>query len=411
MSWMATVVSGVTALPLPAIAGFLAIVLLLIQTPAASILLSRLLKGPGRRPPIKPRTPTPEQLGTVSVVVPTLNERERLTPCLVGLTQQSYEVREIIVVDSHSTDGTPELVKDAREKDPRFRLIADDPLPVDWVGRPWALHTGYLHSSPHSRWILGMDADTQPKPGLVAGLIEVAEAEKFDLVSLSPQFILKYPGEWWLQPALLMTLVYRFGPTGIEGETAERVMANGQCFLCRRDVLTKLDGYTSARDSFCDDVTLARHAANRGFKVGFLDGANVVKVRMYEGASETWKEWGRSLDLKDASSTDQLWSDLWLLLSVQGLPLPASLVFLGCLGLGISSPLVTAAAGLNVFLLLIRFALLFAIAPSYDRTSVSPKSSWLFWLSPLADPLAALRIFLSAIQRPTQWRGRSYGGF
>lgn len=408
MSWViTTVVSDSTVLDSLPFTGSLALTLLLIQLPAALLLLSRLLKGPGRRPPIVPRTTTPDQMGAVSVVVPTLNERDRITPCLVGLTQQSYEVREIIVVDSHSTDGTPELVKDAREKDPRFRLINDDPLPPDWVGRPWALHTGYLHSSPHSQWILGVDADTQPKPGLVAGLIKAAEAEKFDLVSLSPQFILKYPGEWWLQPALLITLVYRFGPTGINSEAPERVMANGQCFLCRRDVLTKLEGYTSAKGSFCDDVTLARYAASCRFKVGFFDGAKVLKVRMYEGAKETWNEWGRSLDLKDASSTSQLWSDLWLLLSVQGLPLPASLLFLSYLGLGISSPTLTAGAGLNLLLVLIRFALLFAIAPSYDRTQASA-SSLLFWLSPLADPLAVLRIFLSAIKRPTSWRGRSY---
>jgi dolichol-phosphate mannosyltransferase len=98
---------------------------------------------------------------------------------------------------------------------------------------------------------------------------------------------------------------------------------------------------------------------------------------------------------------------LWLLVSVQGLPLPASLILLSYLGLGITSPSVTAAAGLNLFLLLIRFALLFAIAPSYDRSQVSA-ASWLFWLSPVADPLAVLRIFLSAIHRPTSWRGRSY---
>ncbi|MBE9130027.1 glycosyltransferase, partial [Coleofasciculus sp. LEGE 07081] len=350
----------------------------------------------------------PDQLGAVTVVVPTLNEQERLTPCLNGLSRQSYEVREIIVVDSHSTDGTPDLVKNVREKDPRFRLMNDDPLPPDWVGRPWALHNGYLHSSPQSQWILGMDADTQPQPGLVASLIQTAEVLGLELVSLSPQFILKYPGEWWLQPALLITLVYRFGPTGINSATAERVMANGQCFLCRRDVLSKLDGYTSARDSFCDDVTLARYAAEQGFKVGFLDGAKVVKVRMYEGAYQTWNEWGRSLDLKDASSQGQLWSDLWLLFCTQGLPLPASLIFLASLGVGISSPFMVAATGLNLFLLLIRFALLFAIAPSYDRTYASVFSSWLFWLSPLADSLAVLRILLSAIRRPTQWRGRTY---
>ncbi len=387
----------------------LSLLLLLVQAPAAAILLSRLLKGPSRRSPVQPHTATPELLGAVSVVVPTLNEAERIGPALAGLTRQSYEVREIIVVDSRSQDGTPELVKAAQQQDPRFRLMTDDPLPPSWVGRPWALHTGFLHSCEQSEWILGMDADTQAIPGLVAGLLRTAKEEGYDLISLSPQFILKYPGEWWLQPALLITLVYRFGPTGISSETPERVMANGQCFLCRREVLSQLDGYSSAKGSFCDDVTLARYVAHKGFKVGFLDGAKVVKVRMYEGASETWKEWGRSLDLKDASSTGQLWSDLWLLLSVQGLPLPLSLIFLSYLGLGISSPVVTAAAALNLFLLLIRFALLFAIAPSYDRTQALPRSSWLFWLSPLADPLAALRIFLSAIQRPTQWRGRSYG--
>ena len=53
--------------------------------------------------------------------------------------------------------------------------------------------------------ILGLDADTQPQPGLVPALIAAATAEGYDLVSLSPRFILKGLGEIWLQPALLMT--------------------------------------------------------------------------------------------------------------------------------------------------------------------------------------------------------------
>ncbi|HLO85962.1 MAG TPA: glycosyltransferase, partial [Nostocaceae cyanobacterium] len=227
----------------------------------------------------------------------------------------------------------------------------------------------------------------------------------YDLVSLSPRFILKYPGECWLQPALLMTLLYRFNPTGVNSEQPERVMANGQCFLCRRSVLAAVDGYSSARGSFCDDVTLARNIAAAGFKVGFLDGAKVYKVRMYEGALETWKEWGRSLDLKDASSVAQTWGDLWLLLSVQGLPL---LIVLSYLFLPQPWQLPQLLLlGLNIFLVVIRFALLLAIAPSYDRKNA--KGGWLFWLSPLADPLAVLRIFLSALRTPKEWRGRKYG--
>jgi dolichol-phosphate mannosyltransferase len=394
----------------------ISLLLLLIQVPATAILFSRLLKGPRRHPPIEPQQPTPELLGKVSVVVPTLNEVLRISPLLAGLSQQSYEVREIMVVDSKSSDGTPDLVKASQQKDPRFRLMTDDPLPSGWVGRPWALHNGFLYSSEASQWFLGLDADIQPHPGLVAGLVKIAEAQGYDLVSLSPQFILKYPGECWLQPALLMTLLYRFDPAGINTEQPERVMANGQCFLCRRSVLAAVGGYSSARSSFCDDVTLARNIAIQGYKVGFLDGAKVLKVRMYEGAMDTWKEWGRSLDLKDATSRSQLWGDLWLLTSVQGLPLLIVLTFLlifppssYLLQTRLIASLPTPAlllVGLNLFLMVIRFAMLIAIAPSYDRTNA--KGGWLFWLSPLADPLAVLRIFLSAFRTPREWRGRKY---
>lgn len=386
------------------LASAVSLILLAVQLPAVMLLLSRLVKGPTRRPPLQALSAS-AQPETVSVVVPTLNEAERLTPCLEGLARQTEEVREIIVVDSHSTDGTPDLVKAAQQEDARFCLMTDDPLPPDWVGRPWALHYGYLHSSPRSQWVLGIDADTHPQPGLVTALVSAAEAEGYDLVSLSPQFILKTPGEIWLQPALLMTLVYRFGPTGAAGDGAERVMANGQCFLCRRQLLDQMGGYTVAKNSFCDDVTLARYAAKIGAKVGFWDGALLLKVRMYEGLQETWKEWGRSLDLKDASSSGQVWSDLWFLSSIQALPwLSLPVLLLSTDNFSLSTQL---ALGLNIGLITVRFALQFAILPSYDLSQA--RSRWLFWLSPLADPLAVLRIGLSSWQTPRSWRGRVYG--
>lgn len=383
------------------------LVLLLAQVPAVAILLSRLLRGPFRRAPLQPRPAQPAFLGQVSVVVPTLNEAERISPCLAGLRCQSYEMREVIVVDSYSTDRTPDLVKATQQHDPRFRLINDDPLPRDWVGRPWALHNGFLASSDRSEWILGIDADTQPQPGLVASLLETAITEGFDLISLSPQFVLKYPGEVWLQPALLMTLVYRFGAAGETTNKADRVMANGQCFFCRKSLLQQVEGYSSAKRSFCDDVTLARAIATQGARVVFLDGAKVLKVRMYEGMAETWKEWGRSLDLKDAASRAQVWGDWWLLLLIQGLPLPLCLLSGWLLATGAIEVPIQIAFGLNAFLVLMRVGLTFAIAPSYDLSQA--RERWLFWLSPFADPLAVLRIFLSSTQQPKQWRGRIYG--
>ncbi len=376
--------------------------ILLSQISATAILLSRLLKGAKRRSPLLPQQADPSLLGKVSVIVPTLNEAERISPCLEGLSRQTYELREIIVVDSDSQDGTQNLVKAKAENDPRFRLMSDDPLPDGWVGRPWALHMGYLNMSDQSEWFLGVDADTEPQPGLISSIVKVAEAESYDMVSFAPQFILQYPGEWCLQPALLMTLLFRFESAGVDAASSSRVMANGQCFLCRRSVLKKLNGYTTAAGSFCDDVTLARNIAAAGYKVGFFDGSKVIKVRMYEGAKETWNEWGRSLDLKDAANSAQVWGDVLFLLCVQALPLPMLLLSGYLLYLGNNYPTIIAIFSLNAFLILLRYGMLIAIAPSYFGTS------FFFWLSPFADIPAVLRIFLSSLKKPTKWRGRNY---
>lgn len=394
-----------TSFPWPS---FIAIVLLAVQLPMVAVLLSRLVQGPFRRPPLAPARPDPDLLGTVSVVVPTLNEANRIRPCLEGLIRQGYEVREILVIDSRSSDDTQSVVSAYQAYDPRLRLLEDDPLPQGWIGRPWALDYGFRQTSAASTWVLGIDADTQPQPGLVAALVKAMVSERYDLVSLAPRFILKHPGEFWLQPALLMTLVYRFGPAGSPSGSAQRVMANGQCFMVRRSLLAQLDGYQAASSSFCDDVTLARYAAAQGARVGFWDGTRLLKVRMYEGMVETWREWGRSLDLKDAAPAAQIWWDWLFLAFVQGLPwviAPGVFAVRQLLPTAWSLPLQILLV-MNASLLLVRLGMQAAVASAYDRQGAP--GAWAFWLSPLADLAAVVRIGLSSLQRPTQWRGRQY---
>lgn len=376
-----------------------------IQLACAIALFARLLRGPFRRLPLIPQPEREDWRDRVSVVVPTLNEEHRIQPCLDGLAQQGQSLREVVVVDSRSTDGTAAKVTSMAERDGRFRIETDDPLPAGWVGRPWALQTGYQRSHPSSTWVLGIDADTQPQPGLVAGLLHVAETEDFDLITLSPRFILQHLGEAFLQPALLMTLIYRFGAAGDRVTRPDRVMANGQCCLMRKSMLDEINGYAVARASFCDDVTLVREAARQGYKVGFMDGANLIHVRMYETAAETWTEWGRSLDLKDAASPLATFADAVSLLFVQALPLPTLALLIGLGTLCNRDPLLLTLLAMNLGLVAMRWGLLLAIANSYRSRP------WTFWFSPLADPLAVLRIWISALTRPQSWRGRDYRDF
>lgn len=386
--------------PLSTPLGVAAVALLAAQTLAAAVVLRRLLPGRRRVPAAPPREDGPQ--GAVTVVVPTYNEARRLAPCLAGLARERDVLAEVLVVDSRSTDGTRALVERAATRDPRVRLLTDPPRPDGWIGKVWALQ--YALSQVRTPWILGLDADTVPAPGLVGGVLAAALDGGYDVVSFSPRFVGLARGERWLQPAILATLVYRTGAPG--SDDPERVLANGQCFLARRDVLLAAGGYEAARASWADDVTLARALARRGARVGFLDGARLYDVRAYASTREMWREWGRSVDLRDATTPARQWGDLAVLALAQAAPL---WVAIGAAWWLVAGPpggrsLAAALLAVNAVLLGVRGALLGALAGSYAERGA------LFWLSPLADPAAVFRILLSTVRRQRRWRGRAFAG-
>ncbi len=374
--------------------------MVLVQGLAAILLVLRLMPGRHRRPPIAPILGD-AHAGRVTVVVTCLDEVERIGPCLDGLLTQGPAMLEALVVDSRSTDGTWELIQSAASRDARIVPMHDGPLPPEWVGKVWALEHGLRHAK--GEWVLGIDADTTPAPGLVAAAVDAADAMGYDAVSFSPRFNEMTVAEQWLQPAMLTTLVYRFGAAGEKAPAPDRVMANGQCFLAKRSVLLAHGGYSSARRSWCDDVTLARHMARNGARVGFLDGAKIIGVRAYSGIGQMWREWGRSIDLKDGSTPLRQFSDVCFVLLTQFVPLPA--VLLGTfanLPDWRSGGLAAIWFSINVVLVAIRVLLQFGLAESYAVRH------WTFWLSFTADPLAAIRIVISSLKRPRQWRTRQY---
>ncbi|MEO6525977.1 MAG: glycosyltransferase family 2 protein [Gemmatimonadaceae bacterium] len=374
------------------------VALLIAQAFALGLLIIRLWPGRTRRPATAPLT-TEIRDTTVSVIVATLDEAARIGPCLAGLRAQQRPLLEILVVDSSSIDGTREIVETARARDPRIRLLTDGPVPAGWVGKVWALEHGLRAA--RGEWVLGIDADTDPVPGMVAAAIAAARENGYSAVSFSPKFAAQGAQEQLIQPALLLTLVYRGGVVGSDPDP-ERVLANGQCFLARRDVLVRHGGYQPARASFADDVSLARHLARRGERVGFLDGSRLYSVRSYHSAGEMWREWGRSLDLRNATSAWRQWADIAFLTAVQGLPLVMSIALGSAAAQSMLSDPARWLLSVNLALVGIRLLLLRPLSRCYERTHLT------FWFSWLADPLAVARIVMSTVYRPRSWRGRRY---
>jgi dolichol-phosphate mannosyltransferase len=379
------------------------ILLLAAQLLALGVISARLARGRHRLPKAEPDV-TGASAGdtTVSVVVPARNEAARIVPCLDGLRAQERPLVEVIVVDGHSTDDTPALVEAAAARDARIRLLEEPPRPAGRVGRPWAIAAGC--AAARGDWVMVVDADTAPRRGMVAGAVATARRLGLDAVSFAPRIIAPGAGARWLQPSLLTTLVYRFGPPTTSAR-AERVMANGQCMLMRRDVLERAGGYGVADDSYCDDIRIARHLATSGARVGFLDGPRLLDVTMYPSARETWRAWPPSLHMRDATRMRWRWLDALVLLFAQALPTPM-LLLLALAGGRLGAPRIVMAGlvTVNVMLLVVRVLLAVATAHSFGVRGVS------YWLSPLADPFTVPRVIWAMVAPPREWRGTAVLG-
>jgi dolichol-phosphate mannosyltransferase len=330
----------------------------------------------------------------VTVLVPVLNERSRLGPCLAGLIAQPSEVAEILVVDGGSRDGTQDLVSIFAARDSRIRLVDASPIPTSWNGKAHGLQVGLDCADPFSAWILTVDADVRLEPNLVRSLLSHAIRTDVAAVSVATTQRLSGEAEGVVHPALLTTLVYRFGIPGHSTRRVAAVQANGQCALYRREPLERSGGFTSARASVCEDVTVARALATNGYAVGFHESDGLASVDMYASWRDAWTNWTRSLPLRDRYAGRAGWLGLTEVVLAQALPLPMLLV------LWRSVPRPRFALAINGLLVLVRLGVLGGTGRAYEWRP------WTYWLSPLADLPVAVQIWRNALRRTHVWRGR-----
>jgi dolichol-phosphate mannosyltransferase len=353
-----------------------------VQGLAAVVVLSRLARGGRRRSPLAAgggRAELPP--GGVSVVIPARDEARRLGPCLSAL-HADPDVGELIVVDDCSTDATAVVAREGGA-----RVVAGAPLPDGWAGKPWALAQGARAA--RGDVLVFLDADTRPGPGLVRAMAGLAATEA-DLVSAAPRFVCEGRAERLLHAAMAVTIPYRTGPQDVDGRqpSARRAIVNGQCLAVRRITLEAAGGWGRVRGHVTEDVALARAMRGDGRTVAFVDAADLLEVRMYESARETWTGWGRSLMGADVNPPWRLAEDLATLWLVMALPLPRLLARRG--------------TRLDAALLAVRVGLLAALARFYRPRGAA------FWLSPLADVPALVRLTLSVARPGREWRGRTY---
>lgn len=338
------------------------------------------------------RQPSVERIG---ILLPVLNEARRIERVLAGLIAQPREVQEILIIDGGSSDATAEIVARFHAIDKRVRLIDASPVDRRWTGKAWGLNLGLLRSDPTCHWILCVDADVSASPDLARSLLAHAQKSGVSIFSVATRQHLSGRIEALIHPAMLTTLIYRFGSPGRATRDRHKVQANGQCFFAPRQTLLNAGAFPAAQSSLCEDITIARRLAECGEPVGFYESDHLVEVSMYDDWRETWSNWPRSLPMRDQYFGARELLGLFGALVAQALPLPALIV-----GIAVGAPLWF--VGASAILLALRLGVLFGVARAY------PKKPWTYWLSPLADLPVALRIVQFALRRRHSWRGRTY---
>ncbi|MEO7317425.1 MAG: glycosyltransferase, partial [Chthoniobacteraceae bacterium] len=109
---------------------------------------------------LRPAEPFGPDVPLVSILVPARNEALNIAACAGSLLAQDYPNCELLVLDDHSEDGTPEILRGlgVSESGERARVLCGAELPEGWTGKGWACHQ--LAQAARGKFLFFADADT-----------------------------------------------------------------------------------------------------------------------------------------------------------------------------------------------------------------------------------------------------------
>lgn len=234
-----------------------------------------------RAPVLAPSSADPQAGPRVSVLIPARDEAARIGGALAGLATQTYAGFEVIVIDDHSADGTADLARGYAGRLPGLRVLAGAALPGGWAGKPWACWQAAGQAS--GEWLLFLDADVLPQPGLIAALVRQAEAQQLDLLTLMPLQLLRTPAERVVLPAFFALLLSLYPLHLVSDPRSPVAFANGPCLLLRRSAYERVGGHSAVRASILEDTELGQRVKAAGLRVAAAHAPNLIAVRMYDG--------------------------------------------------------------------------------------------------------------------------------
>ena len=232
----------------------------------------------------RPEGPPPASGPRVSLCVPARDEALNIGPCVRAALASRWAELELVVVDDRSTDGTGAAALAAAEGDPRLRVVQGTERPAGWAGKAWAC--ARAAGEAQGDWLLFIDADVRIDPDAVHALVDQAERDSLDLLSVFGRW--RLDGFW--ERALIPTVGWFIrGAVDLDRVNAPQeptAFANGQMILARRSAYEAVGGHGAIRAEILDDVRLAELMKRRGRRAGMRAAPWAFEVRLYRSLGE-----------------------------------------------------------------------------------------------------------------------------
>ena len=226
--------------------------------------------------------PTPD----ISIIIVSWNVRELLANCLRSVFAQTELALQVIVVDSASSDGSPELVA---EQFPQVELLACQ----ENVGFPRGNNLGLERAN--GRFILLLNPDTIVHGDALARM--VSYLQQYPAVGvLGPQLLnddgsvqssrRRFPTlgtavfeSTWLQPFAPQAVLDHYYARDVgDGETAVVEWVMGACLMTRQEVVAQVGGLDEAYFMYSEELDYCRRIHEAGWQVVYYPEAQVTHL-------------------------------------------------------------------------------------------------------------------------------------
>ena len=218
---------------------------------------------------------------SVSVLFAARDEAEKMPHALQTFLTLDYPNYELIAVDDRSEDASGEILAKAAGVDARLRPVRIDTLPAGWLGKPHALQQAYEHST--GEWLVFTDADVHFAPDLLRRVIAVANAKKWDHMTLLGRAKMFTFGEKIAMTFFGLAMLVGTRPWRTSNPRSRVYTGVGAFQMVRRSAYEKLGTHRRLAMEVVDDMKLGKLAKQAGVRSGVATAGDAVSVHWHAG--------------------------------------------------------------------------------------------------------------------------------